>query len=287
MRFSNLIRRVVVGAALALVPAPSFAGVFVSVTIAPPALPVYTQPLCPGEGYLWNPGYWAYGEEGYYWVPGVWVRPPQVGLLWTPGYWGWGGGVYLFHPGYWGPHVGFYGGVNYGFGYGGVGFHGGEWRGRHFAYNTVVTNVNRTVIHNTYVNKTVIVNNTTVNRASFSGGPGGINARPSRQEISASHESHIRATSIQTSHEHLAGSNRANFASENHGRPATPAMSRVNTREANQQGRLANSVKSGQLTPRETTPVENSEAKINHQNRNDREAHRSKRKYKDRPPGHH
>jgi hypothetical protein len=81
MRFSNLIRDTLAGAALALVPVASFAGVFVSVTIAPPALPVYMQPLCPGEGYLWNPGYWAYGDAGYYWVPGVWVRPPQVGLL--------------------------------------------------------------------------------------------------------------------------------------------------------------------------------------------------------------
>jgi hypothetical protein len=85
MRFSNLIRRVFVGAALALVPTASFAGVFVSVTIAPPVLPVYTQPICPGEGYLWTPGYWAYDDEGYYWVPSVLVRPPQVGLLWTPG----------------------------------------------------------------------------------------------------------------------------------------------------------------------------------------------------------
>ena len=159
MRFSNLIRKIFVGAALALLPAASFAGVFVSVTIAPPVLPVYTQPICPGDGYLWNPGYWAYGDEGYYWVPGVWVRPPQVGLLWTPGYWGWGGGVYFFHAGYWGPHVGFYGGVNYGFGYGGVGFGGGRWEGGHFAYNTAVVNVNRTVIHNTYVDRTVINTN--------------------------------------------------------------------------------------------------------------------------------
>jgi len=31
-----------------------------------------------------------------------------------------------------GPHIGFYGGVNYGFGY------GGEWRGGVFAYNSAV-----------------------------------------------------------------------------------------------------------------------------------------------------
>jgi hypothetical protein len=261
-----------------LVPAASRAQVSigVSVRVGPPALPVYEQPPCPVEGYMWTPGYWAYGDDGYYWVPGVWVAPPSVGVLWTPGYWGWNEGVYVFHAGYWGPHIGFYGGVNYGFGYGGVGFVGGEWRGGHFAYNTAVVNVNRTVIRNTYVNKTVIVNNREVNRTSFSGGPGGINARPTREEISASHESHIRATSMQTSHEHLAASNRANFASENHGRPATAAMSRVNTREANQQGRIANGVKSGQLTPRETSHLENREANINHEVRNDRAANGGK-----------
>src|SRR5579864_8189315 len=160
--------------ALFLLPAPSSAQVAVgiSVHIGPPVLPVYAQPPCPVEGYIWTPGYWAWRDDGYYWVPGVWVAPPRVGVLWTPGYWGWNEGVYVFHAGYWGPHIGFYGGVNYGFGYGGVGFVGGEWREGHFAYNTAVVNVNTTVIHNTYVNKTVIVNNTTVNRTSFNGGPG-------------------------------------------------------------------------------------------------------------------
>ena len=104
----------------------------ISVHVGPPALPVYAQPPCPGDGYLWTPGYWAYGPVGYYWVPGVWVTPPRVGVLWTPGYWGFAGGLYGWHAGYWGPHVGFYGGINYGFGYGGVGFFGGEWRRRGF-----------------------------------------------------------------------------------------------------------------------------------------------------------
>src|SRR5579872_5521628 len=97
----------------------------VSIRTAPPAIPVYTQPPCPVDGYLWVPGYWAWDEdEGYYWVPGYWAEPPAVGFLWTPGYWGWAGGVYAWHVGYWGPHVGFYGGVNYGCGYGGVGYGG-------------------------------------------------------------------------------------------------------------------------------------------------------------------
>ena len=61
----------------------------ISVTLAPPPLPVYVQPPCPAAGYLWIPGYWAWSPAGYYWVPGTWALPPQVGLLWTPGYWGW------------------------------------------------------------------------------------------------------------------------------------------------------------------------------------------------------
>jgi hypothetical protein len=172
--------------------------------------------------------------------------------------------------------VGFYGGVNYGFGYGGVGFFGGEWRGGRFAYNTAVVNVNTTVIHNTYVNKTVIVNNTTVNRTSFNGGPGGIAARPTQAELVASHESHVQPTGMQVSHQHMASANRANFASENHGRPATPAMGRVNTREGNQQARIANGVKSGQLTPRETSHLENKEARISTEVHNDRAANGGK-----------
>src|ERR1700677_3926566 len=151
----------------------------------PPPLPDYPQPPCPEDGWLWTPGYWAYSTGGYYWVPGTWVAPPAVGLLWTPGYWGFVGGVYRFNAGYWGPHVGFYGGVNYGFGYGGVGFGGGLWVGGHFSYNTAVVNVNTTVIHNTYVNKTVI-HNTTVNRVSFNG-PGGVTARATPGELAAEH----------------------------------------------------------------------------------------------------
>lgn len=111
--------------ALFTMPAKSRAGVAISITIAPPVLPVYTQPPCPMDGYLWMPGYWAWSPAGYYWVPGTWVLPPRPGLLWTPGYWGFGGGAYIWHAGYWGPHVGFYGGVNYGFGYVGFGFQGG------------------------------------------------------------------------------------------------------------------------------------------------------------------
>ena len=79
------------------------AGIFISVGFAPPALPVYALPPIPGDGYIWTPGYWAYGDAGYYWVPGTWVLAPQPGYLWTPAYWGFEGGAYGFHEGYWGP----------------------------------------------------------------------------------------------------------------------------------------------------------------------------------------
>jgi hypothetical protein len=101
----------------------------ISVNFAPPELPVYEQPLCPGEGYLWTPGYWAWDPDygDYYWVPGTWVLAPQPGYLWTPPYWGWSGAAFVFHEGYWGPRVGFYGGINYGYGYTGRGYYGGRW----------------------------------------------------------------------------------------------------------------------------------------------------------------
>ena len=204
---------------------PAQVSVGVAVHIGPPALPVYEQPICPGAGYLWTPGYWAYGPDGYYWVPGTWAMAPEVGLLWTPGYWGWGGGGYLWHAGYWGPHVGFYGGINYGFGYGGVGFGGGRWERGVFRYNTAVMHVNTREIHNTYVDRTVI-RNVTVNRVSYNGGRGGIGARPNEREREFEHEHHFAPTSMQSQHEHFASSNRELRASENHGRPAIAATAR-------------------------------------------------------------
>lgn len=185
----------------------AFAGVFISASIAPPVLPVFAQPICPGDGYIWTPGYYAYGDYGYYWVPGTWVLAPRPGFLWTPGYWGWGSGLYRWHGGYWGPHVGYYGGINYGFGYFGSGFVGGRWAGGAFHYNTAVSNVNITNIHNTYVDRTV-VRNTTVNTINHSyNGPGGVNAQASRQERSAGRGPHTGPTPAQVAHSQSAHAN--------------------------------------------------------------------------------
>ena len=186
--------------------------------------PIYVQPPCPEDGYLWTPGYWQFANGGYFWVPGTWVQPPQVGVLWTPGYWGYGAGVYGFHAGYWGPTIGFYGGVNYGFGYGGAGFVGGRWDGGHYAYNTAVNNVNVSTIHNTY-NQTVI-NTVTVNNVSYNGGSGGIRAQPTATQIAASHERHIAAVPAQRQHEQTARANPALRAGNNHGKPPIAATAR-------------------------------------------------------------
>ena len=194
-------------------------------TEAPPPLPDYDQPPCPEDGWMWTPGYWAYSTGGYYWIPGTWIAPPQVGVLWTPGYWGFVGGVYLFHAGYWGPHIGFYGGVNYGFGYGGVGFAGGRWVGNSFAYNTAVVHVNTTVIHNTYVNN-VTVNNVTVNKVSYNGGAGGVAAAPTPQERAAMSETHVPPTVAQRQHVNEAVRNPQLAARANGGHPAIAATAR-------------------------------------------------------------
>jgi hypothetical protein len=206
-RITAFIGALAIALALIIAPTAASAGVFVgigvSINVAPPPLPVYVQPPVLGADEIWTPGYWAYGAYGYYWVPGTWVAAPQPGYLWTPGYWAYTGGTYGWQPGYWGPHVGFYGGVNYGFGYTGVGYVGGGWVGGHFTYNAAVTNVNRTVITNVYVDRTVVNDDHTYNantRVSFNGGPDGIQARPTADEAAYRSEAHLPPTAEQRQH---------------------------------------------------------------------------------------
>jgi hypothetical protein len=223
MRIVPSIRTLLFALVVLAMSAASFAQVGISITIGPPALPVYEQPPCPAEGYIWTPGYWAYGPDGYYWVPGTWVLAPQPGFLWTPGWWGWGGSAFIFHEGYWGPRIGFYGGINYGYGYFGNGYEGGRWDNGRFFYNRSVNNVNVTNIHNVY--NTTVINNTTVNRVSYNGGNGGINTRPTREQETAANERHLPPVAAQTQHAETARSNPELRASENHGKPpiaATP-----------------------------------------------------------------
>jgi hypothetical protein len=214
--------------------AASFGQVGIAITIGPPALPAYEQPLCPGDGYLWTPGYWAYDYDvsDYYWVPGTWVTAPEVGFLWTPAYWGWGGDGFVFYDGYWGQQVGFYGGINYGFGYFGEGYEGGRWDNGHFFYNRSVNNVNITEIHNVY---NTTISNTTVNRVSYNGGNGGTIARPSAQDEAARRERHIPPVAAQTQHAQAARANPQQRSGANMGKPgvaATPRPGDFNDRGA-------------------------------------------------------
>jgi hypothetical protein len=228
MRLFRSARWLLLALLVCLVPASSFAGVFISVGFGPPVLPVYVVPPCPQPNLIWTPGYWSYGPDGYFWVPGAWVPAPFPGGLWTPGYWGWNNGLYVYNPGYWGFHVGYYGGINYGGGYLGIGFAGGEWRGGTFAYNTAVVNVNTTVIHNTYVNQTIIQQNTVVNpnHAAFSGGPGGVQHLPTPQEKIAASETHTPPTTFQTQHVQAAQSSPTSYAKNNGGHPTNLAVAK-------------------------------------------------------------
>jgi hypothetical protein len=187
----------------------------------PPPLPDYSQPECPGDNYLWTPGYWAYSSDGYYWVPGVWVEAPFVGALWTPPWWGYSNGRYLWNAGYWGPYVGFYGGINYGFGYTGRGYFGGYWQSGSFNYNSAVENVNVRVVRNVY--RRSVTNYTPANRIAYNGGQGGLSVRPTASEQVAQRQRRMSAAPAQIRQERAASANRAQFALVNGGRPAVAA----------------------------------------------------------------
>jgi len=205
-------------AQIAACPAPVFA------EAPPPPLPVYDQPPVPGPGYIWTPGVWAWNADigDYYWVPGTWIEAPRPGLLWTPGYWGWTGGIYLFHPGYWGEHVGFYGGIAYGYGYTGDGYEGGRWQNGTFFYNRSVTNVTNNIT-NVYEKP---VDPRTANNVSFNGGKGGVEARPTAEQKTFDREARFAPTPIQAQHAETASKTQELFSKSNHGKPAMTATPR-------------------------------------------------------------
>jgi hypothetical protein len=172
-----------------------------SASIAPPAIPDYEQPPPPEDNLIWTPGYWAWDEDAgdYYWVPGTWVEPPIVGYEWTPGYWFAQHGGFVWRTGYWGTHIGFYGGINYGYGYFGRGFVGGSWR--------------------------PASNNASIPRVSYNGA-GGSSAQPNAAELAAATEYHIPPTAAQLRQLHAARNRLALRAAVNNGRPPIGATSR-------------------------------------------------------------
>jgi hypothetical protein len=201
-----------------------------SATIAPPEFPEYEQPPPPEENLIWTPGYWGWNQDisDYYWVPGTWVAAPIVGYLWTPGYW-WvvRRGVYAWRVGYWGPHVGFYGGINYGHGYFGRGYVGGSWRDGRMLYNSAVTHMGKFQSSNAY-NQPVANNASAGPRVSYAGG----GAQPNAAELAAAAEYHIPPTAAQLQHFHAAHDNPAMRASSNNGQPplgATPRPGEISS----------------------------------------------------------
>ena len=183
----------------------------------PPPLLYYDQPPTPGDDFIWTPGYWGFTPQGFYWVPGAWVEAPYEGALWTPGYWGYSHNRYGFYRGYWGRHVGYYGGIDYGFGYIGFGYEGGYWGGGHFNYNRSVNNFNGSYAHYGY-DRPIRRESRDSIRVSFNGGSGGVRMRARPAELNALREPHSAPMTTQMQHERSAGANRAQFANQNQGR---------------------------------------------------------------------
>jgi hypothetical protein len=240
-----------------LVPLGAWAEVSLAINIAPPALPVYAQPPVPGDGYIWMPGYWAWSatESDYYWVPGTWVLAPTAGDLWTPGYWAFENAGYFWHVGYWGSSVGFYGGLNYGYGYTGSGYQGGRWDHGVFRYNRAASNVNTTLVHNVY--SAPVLNRAGATRASFNGGPSGARARPTAPERQLQVAAHAGPTAEQVQHEHQALTTPTQRASISHGAPTVAATPRPSAFEAPgvERARVSAATRARPASPAQRRPI--------------------------------
>ena len=89
--------------------------------------PVYEQPPCPGDGYVWVEGYWYPRGPRSYWHSGYWRAPAYFGYRGGPGY----GHGYVRGNG-WSGHAGYDRGGHYNHGrYYGNEFRHEEGRGRH------------------------------------------------------------------------------------------------------------------------------------------------------------
>ena len=193
--------------------------------------------------------------------------------------------------------------MNYGYGYGGIGFVGGTWRGGAFAYNRAVANFGSTHVTNVYNNTTIVRQNTIINNnhISYNGGTNGINHQPTRQEAQFTHQHRMPPTANQDAHRTLASRDRGQLASVNHDRPSTMAASsnaqyhqnvqqrertqpitasdreqgrhyQPSGREANQDQRIANGLKTGQMTSGEATRADQHQSDIERQTSKDRAA---------------
>ena len=192
---------------------------------APPPLPVLFPVDASRPGIPLDSRLLGLGGDGYYWTPGSWARPPAVDLFGRPAT---GPGTqadhdYVFHSGYWAPTVGFYGGIDYRFGYSGQGFHGGFWRNHQFVYNRAVNDVGNVHVA-TYANQVFAP----ANHISYNGGTGGTAARPTPAQIAAMRERHIGPTPAQIQNQQTASRIPNQRYSENKGAPPIGALARAN-----------------------------------------------------------
>jgi hypothetical protein len=197
------------------------------ISTAPPPVPSYAQSAIPEEGYLWTPGFWARREDvrDYYWVPGTWVKPPREGLLWTPPYWSRVDGGFVFHHGYWAEAVGFYGGIDYGYGYAGDGYQGGRWDNGTFFYNRAANNLGSLNIAHAYDQAIAVTDQS--ERVSFEGGSRGTKARPTPQQERLARDPHVAPTPEQQQHFEMAAKDRSLYSKLNRGEPGVAATSRA------------------------------------------------------------
>lgn len=228
----SICKFIIAATAIAITPL-LHAEISLSINIAPPALPIYAQPPIPGEGYLWTPGYWSWNayDNDYYWIPGTWVAAPFMGALWTPGYWdaGYSGG-YFWHRGYWGSHIGYYGGINYGFGYGGNGYQGGYWNHGSFNYNRTVNNITNNYITNVYSSRITVMPH--ASRVSYNSGHGGVQVPATKNEQMINAMPHNQQTQRQAQHEQATYAHTDSRMAVNHGMPrvaATPEPGSFNS----------------------------------------------------------
>jgi hypothetical protein len=90
-------------AACVAFPAHSSAQVGFGITIGqpPPPMRYERRPPMPGEGFVWEDGYWGVNSGRYVWMPGRWERPPYPGAYWThPHYDRYADGWHM-HEGHW------------------------------------------------------------------------------------------------------------------------------------------------------------------------------------------
>ena len=124
---------------------------------------------------------------------------------------------------------------------------------RRYFYNSAANNLGAAHITNVY-NQTV-VNNTTINRASFNGGPGGVAAKPSAEELLAEKETHIPASRLQVDQARASGMRAEQFVSTNQGKPAIAATTRAGEFKgkgvvpARAAGKAAQAVPGGNVQP--------------------------------------